>query len=108
MEFREFRGFTEIIEKIATDEELLSLQLELIENPMKGKLVQKTGGARKIRMAVRGRGKSGGARVLYYFQDRNNVIWMLTAYLKSEKTNLTHNEIRDIAGIIKEIKGGLL
>jgi hypothetical protein len=108
MEFRELSGFTEIIEKIATDEELLSLQLELIENPMKGKLVQKTGGARKIRMAVRGRGKSGGARVLYYFQDRNDVIWMLTAYLKSEKTDLTQNEIRDIAGIIKEIKGGLL
>jgi DNA-binding transcriptional regulator YiaG len=85
MEFRELKGFTEIIEKIASDDELLSLQLELVENPMKGKLVQKTGGARKIRMAVRGRGKSGGARVIYYFQDRNDVIWMLTAYLKSEK-----------------------
>jgi hypothetical protein len=52
--------------------------------------------------------KSGGARVLYYFQDKNDVIWMLTAYLKSEKKDLTQNEIRDIAGIIKEIKGGLL
>ena len=108
MEFRELKGFTEIIEKIASDEELLFLQLELVENPMKGKLVQKTGGARKIRMAVRGRGKSGGARVIYYFQDRNDAIWMLTAYLKSEKADLRQNEIRDIAEIIKEIKGGLL
>jgi hypothetical protein len=108
MEFRELQGFTEIIEKIASDEELLLLQLELVENPMKGKLVQKTRGARKIRMAVRGRGKSSGARVIYFFQDRNDVIWMLTAYLKSEKADLTQNEICDIAEIIKEIKGGLL
>jgi hypothetical protein len=35
-------------------------------------------------------------------------VWMLTAYLKSEKADLTQNEIRDIAKIIKEIKGGLL
>jgi hypothetical protein len=108
MEFRELKGFTEIIVRIASDEELLSLQLELVENPMKGKLVQQTGGARKIRMAVRGKGKRGGARVIYYFQDRNDVIWMLTAYLKNEKDDLLQNEIRDIAGIIKEIKGGSL
>jgi mRNA-degrading endonuclease RelE of RelBE toxin-antitoxin system len=108
MEFWELKGFTEIIERIASDEELLSLQLELVDNPVKGKLVQKTRGARKIRMPVRGRGKSGGARVIYYFQDKNDIIWMLTAYLKSEKTELTQNEIRDISEIIKEIKGGLL
>jgi hypothetical protein len=59
-------------------------------------------------MAVRGKGKRGGARVIYYFQDRNDVIWMLTAYLKNEKDDLMQHEIRDIAGIIKEIKGGLL
>jgi len=52
--------------------------------------------------------QSYGARVIYYFQDRNDAIWMLTAYLKSEKADLTKNEIRDIAEIIKEIKGGLL
>jgi hypothetical protein len=46
MEFRELKGFTEILVRIASDEELLSLQLELVENPMKGKLVQQTGGAR--------------------------------------------------------------
>jgi hypothetical protein len=108
MEFRELKAFTEIIVRIASDEELLSLQLELVENPMKGKLVQQTGGARKIRMAVRDKGKRGGTRVIYYFQDRNDVIWMLTAYLKNEKDDLMQNEIRDIAGIIKEIKGGSL
>ncbi len=108
MEFRELKGFTDIIEKIASDEELLSLQMELVENPIKGKLVQKTGGARKIRMAVGGKGKSGGARVIYYFQDKNNIIWMLTAYRKSEKTDLTQSEVYDIAEIIREIKGGLL
>jgi|WetSurMetagenome_2_1015567.scaffolds.fasta_scaffold732336_1 hypothetical protein len=107
MEFRELKGFTETIEKIASDEELLSLQSELVEIPMKGNWFNKPGGARKIRMAVRGRGKSSRARVIYYFQDRNNAIWMLTAFLKSERADLTQSEIRDIAEIIKEIKGGL-
>ena len=107
MEFRELPAFTSIIRRIASDDDLLTLQLELLENPTKGKLVRGSGGARKIRMALRGRGKSGGSRVIYYWQDHNNVIWMLTAYMKKEKANLSDAEVNVIARIIEEIKGGL-
>jgi hypothetical protein len=50
-------------DRIASQDEMIDLQKELIENPMKGSLVQGTGGARKIRMRMPGRGKSGGACV---------------------------------------------
>ena len=107
MEFRELPIFTNIITKIASDDELFALQRELMSAPNRGKLIKKTGGARKIRLAVSGRGKSGGSRIIYYWQDQDNVIWMLTAYLKKDKSNITGSEVNAIAKIINDIKGGL-
>jgi hypothetical protein len=104
MEFRELAGFTRAIERIATDDELLALQLELVNDPSKGRLIQGTGGARKVRMSVRGRGKSGGARVIYYYQDQQGVVWMLAAYLKSEKSTLSSAEKQSMAAVIGEIR----
>ncbi|MGP9676292.1 MULTISPECIES: hypothetical protein [unclassified Halomonas] len=56
------------IQAIATDDELKELQRTLIAQPNKGDLIQGTGGLRKIRMALGNQGKSGGARVTYFWQ----------------------------------------
>jgi len=104
--FRELSSFTRVITKIATDEELQELQKELCKHPDKGDLIKKTGGARKVRMGLDNRGKSGGARVIYYWQDERGVIWFLKAYPKSETSNLTEEEKKTISIIISEIKRG--
>ena len=57
--------FTRDLHRIASDEELRTLQLELLRNPTKGDVMQGNGGLRKVRMKLPGRGKSGGARVIY-------------------------------------------
>lgn len=80
MEFRELKEFTKQITDISTDEELFELQIFLSNHPDAGKIIQGTGGARKIRMGIGFKGKSSGARIVYYWQDKNEIIWMLKAY----------------------------
>jgi hypothetical protein len=61
-------------------------------NPEAGDLIPETGGVRKIRWAVPGRGKSGGARVVYYYHNETVPVFLLAAYGKNEKANLSKAE----------------
>ncbi|MGO3056795.1 hypothetical protein ACT3R7_13970 [Halomonas sp. AOP43-A1-21] len=70
IEFIETPTFTRQIQATATDDELKELQRTLIAQPDKGDLIQGTGGLRKIRMALGNQGKSGGARGLSTFWQR--------------------------------------
>ncbi|BBI72737.1 hypothetical protein HAALTHF_23880n [Vreelandella aquamarina] len=74
IEFIETPTFTRQIQVIATDDELKELQRTLIAQPDKGDLIQGTGGLRKIRMALGNQGKSGGARVIYFWQRQKEFI----------------------------------
>jgi hypothetical protein len=56
-----------------------------------------------MRMRIRGSGKSGGARVIYYFVDLRGEIWFLDVYIKNEKANLNEQEKKKISRFIKEI-----
>lgn len=61
-------------------------------NPEAGRVIPGTGGVRKLRWAAKGKGKSGGARIIYYFHNKSIPIFMLSAYAKGEKTNLSKAE----------------
>jgi mRNA-degrading endonuclease RelE of RelBE toxin-antitoxin system len=100
--FIETPEFVKKIDLIVDQEEIIGLQDELINNPLKGKIVQGTGGARKIRMRIHGSGKSGGARVIYYFYDMRGEIWFLDIYLKKEKANLNELDKKKLYNFIKE------
>lgn len=100
--FIETPDFAEKFDRIATNSEMLDLQNELLSNPFKGTLVKGTGGARKIRMKLARKGKSGGARVIYYFVDLQGEIWFLDIYTKSVKTDLSENEKKQLYKFIKE------
>ena len=100
--FIETPKFTDKFDKIASQDEMIRLQDELIENPYKGKIIQGTGGARKIRMKLKGIGKSGGARVIYYYVDFRGEIWLLEIFAKSEKEDISENEKKRLYKFIKE------
>jgi hypothetical protein len=85
-----------------SDEELQGVQAVLQANPHAGDLVKGTGGARKIRVGVKGRGKSGGARVLYYYAATDATIYLIAAYGKSRTSNLSAAGRAIIRTIIKE------
>lgn len=72
------------------------LFLELFENPNKGDLIVGGGGIRKIRLALGNRGKSKGARVIYTFFEIKDRIYLLWAYRKGEKENLSQKEINNL------------
>ena len=87
-----------------TDKELKTLQEELTINPIKGDLMQGTGGVRKIRVAFEGRGKSGSARVCYVDFAVYERIYLITAYTKNSKDNLTKQERNEIKRLIEILK----
>jgi hypothetical protein len=75
-------------------------------NPKAGAILSGTGGLRKLRWALPGRGKSGGARVIYYCHDESIPLYALDVYAKNQKANLSNAEKsaarKTIAAIIAE------
>ncbi len=83
------------------DEEYRLFQLYLMENPDKGNTIVSSGGVRKIRWAINNKGKSGGIRVIYYWKESSDEIWLLTLYAKSERGTIPAHILKQIA---KEIQ----
>lgn len=99
--------FKRKIRKILKHSELEGLQIELNKNPEAGDLIPKAFGLRKIRCAIRGRGKRGGARVIYYYYVKRTMIVFLDAYAKNDKENIKNKELRKLSKLIKTIEGNL-
>jgi hypothetical protein len=89
--------FLAVTRKLMTDEERSLLVDYLAYNPTAGDLIPGTGGVRKLRWGLEGRGKRGGARVVYFYHNANLPVFALTAYAKNERADLSQadrNEFR--------------
>ena len=91
------------------DEEERSLLVDyLAHNPAEGDLIPGAGGVRKLRWGLEGRGKRGGARVIYFYHSPNLPLFALTAYAKNQRDDLTQDqrdEFRQLAKSIAETYG---
>jgi len=103
MEFIEASAFTKYLYDYLSEEEYLGLQSFLLQNPEAGKIVRGSGGVRKVRWAMAGKGKSGGVRVIYYFKKQADEIWLLTIYSKNEVENIPAHVLRQIAKEIEDV-----
>ncbi len=89
------------------DIDLKRLQEELLADPKTGAVMRGTGGVRKARFAFEHRGKSGSIRVIYVDFEVHEKIYLVTAYTKNEKDNLTDKERNEIKRLIEILKNQL-
>ena len=90
------RGYDRRAQKLFTSAERAAAELEIVLAPTAWPIIAGTGGARKARAARGGRGKSGGARVVYYVMTNKAVLYLLDVYAKSAKEDLSDAEKREI------------
>lgn len=95
--------------RLMTDGERALLVDYLAYNPTAGDLIQGTGGVRKVRWGLDARGKSGGARVIYFYHDVGMPLFVLTAYAKNERADLSQQDRNDLkqltALLVRSFKG---
>ena len=97
MEIIETPIFTKRISDVLSDDEYRKLQWTLVVNPESGSLIPGTRGLRKLRWDIAGKGKRGGLRIIYYWYMRDEVIYMLLPYKKTEQAELTKKQLNSLS-----------
>jgi len=81
------------------------LAVYLIDHPNAGDVIQGSGGVRKLRWAAKGKGKRGGARVIYVYVVVAARIYLMRCYAKNVKTDLTADEKKQLRQVAAHLKG---
>lgn len=102
MVFLETAVFTRQIRALMDDDQYRLLQIRMLVDPTIGDLISGSGGLRKVRWGVPGRGKRGGARVIYYLAAGHDQIYLLLAYDKREQADLTPGQLRALRALVLE------
>jgi hypothetical protein len=94
-----------------TESERQTIVTYIASHPTAGDEIPGTGGARKVRFAGRGKGKSGGYRVITFYTGPDVPVFLLNIFAKGDKINLTKAECNELKGILSEIvavyRGGI-
>ncbi|MCY3023116.1 MAG: type II toxin-antitoxin system RelE/ParE family toxin [Planctomycetota bacterium] len=102
MEFMETPYFTRRIVRLMPDDTYRAMQDVLADRPDAGALIPGAGGLRKLRWRTPGKGKRGGVRVIYYWFAAESLIFLLQVYGKSEREDLSRDELNVLARLAKE------
>jgi mRNA-degrading endonuclease RelE of RelBE toxin-antitoxin system len=106
MEFFEAPAFTRYLSRYLEDEQYRELQSALANTPELGDLMPGTGGFRKLRWVDtrRRKGRRGGLRIIYYWFDNHDQIWMMTIYDKNEASDLAPDQRKALKAAIEAEK----
>jgi hypothetical protein len=99
--FVELPPFAAVRDKYLTDDEFVVFQLYLAAHPDSGDVIPHSGGCRKLRWAIEGRGKRGGVRVVYFLRLNSGQIVLVTMYAKNVVENIDPNLLKRL----KEVFG---
>jgi hypothetical protein len=104
MIFIETPAFERMREGYLNDDQYRLLQASLMADPESGDLIQGSGGVRKVRWAIPGKGKRGGLRVIYYWITKRRHLLLLTLYRKAEVADLTPKEVAALRALVKGLE----
>lgn len=96
--------FDRTADGVLTDDQMITIEDMLIADPRKGDVIPATGGARKVRIPLPGRGKSGGGRLIYVFIQVGSAIHFLLCYPKNVQGDLTEKQKKALREIVEAIK----
>lgn len=88
--------FSADAKSVWTDAERLEFIVWIAANPLAGDVIPGSGGCRKVRWSRAGIGKRGGARIIYFNQLENGVIWLLVIYAKAVRGNIPAHLLKAI------------
>ncbi len=103
MVFVELPIFVRCAANLFADKDLADLQLKLLDNPAAGDLIPGGRGLRKLRVPLPGRGKRGGARVIYYHWVSEQRCYLVYAYAKNAAADLTQEQLQRLAALMDEV-----
>ncbi|EPT1453034.1 type II toxin-antitoxin system RelE/ParE family toxin [Escherichia coli] len=106
LHFVETLVFERLVDELLTPDDFAKFQAYLIANPEAGDRIERTGGCRKIRWALPGKGKSGGVRAIYYYLSELGEIYLLYVYPKSVRDDLTEKQKAAMKKLALMIKAG--
>lgn len=107
MVFIELPIFIRCAAELFSDEDVADLQSILLKNPAAGDVIPGSRGLRKLRVPLAGRGKRGGARVIYYHWVSRELCYLVYAYAKSASENLTPGQLQRLAEVMQvEMRDG--
>lgn len=97
----ETQEFSRRISRDLDDDQYHDLQTALCKYPEAGDVIPGSGGFRKIRWHVAGRGKRGGLRVIYFREMSEERIYLLDVYAKNEKANLARGQLKVLRRLVE-------
>ena len=104
LEFVLLPSFERSAAGLLSDDDVRALEQTLIADPRAGAVLKGSGGVRKVRAAVEGRGKRGGSRVVYLYVEVRSRIYFLLAFAKNEQGNLTPDQLRRVRELVERLK----
>jgi hypothetical protein len=99
--FIDLNSFAAVRDKYLSDDEFAAPQFYLMEHPEEGDVIPHSGGCRKLRWAIRGRGKRGGIRVIYFLRLNYGLIVLMTMYAKNVQENIDPKLLRRMKEIFE-------
>lgn len=99
----ELPGFVTAAGEIWPDDEVMQFVDWIARHPLAGDVIPGTGGIRKVRWQASGRGKRGGARVIYYFRSFAMPVFLLTAYAKGDQADMTSKQRKRMIELVRFI-----
>ena len=98
------RTYERVVRKLMSEAERQKMEAAIVADPGRASLLRGTGGIRKLRWKGSGRGKRGGIRTIYFHHVGPEAIYMLTAYAKADRDDLTAADRKALSRLVAAIK----